>query len=1027
MGKKSFLQRVILLPILGLLFATFSSFTAITPVSAIPDENSENTSQTTNQTENQTTSDFLTNLIGPTSNTSNTNNNTNTPENSTNTNNSANNSNSTNAANDPNETSDTNTSEDSEKTEPNCFDVVGGLGWIICPVVSVVSTGVDALYGLINNFLAVEPITFNEQSSTFIVWSTARDIANVVFIILIILVVWSHLTGIGFDSYNIKKTLPRIIIAAILVNLSFIICSLAVDSSNIIGASIKNFFDSVANTIKTNSAAQVGDLSWASIIGQIIGTIGTAAGATAIAGAGIALSGGLTHFIWLIIPVVLGGIISLAIGLFTIALRHAVVALLVMISPLAFVSYLLPNTESWFKKWKDLLVQMLIFYPMFAALYGAANLAGWTFITNGVQNGSAIEVIVGMAVQVFPLIASFKLLQMSDTILGKVSSTLSGWSQPVQNAVKGFSSNQAAIAKAKYDASNLSRRYTGISRFSAGNLRSFAAKRQHELAENRKQAEERRESILRAYTYASQMNKSIEFDQNGRLTLSESTRKNGMNEAMSLALQNKEASLNLSGIQLENENALGQAGSYAANNGIKSAALQNISARQADNWLNYKTQTNAKRRNDLGDEQFYAKSVLEASKLDKDGKPVDKQAYENLIVRGGGAEALTNYAKGNLKNNATASVIANAYDLTEAERQNEMNRFTTYLNTQATSAVEDSIKSAIEANDVNNLIAGLDVLDIRGDDDLVEKYTRNYLNSGKLKLGTEDANNFAKNILMMKKAPSLRRLGKYINVETRRFTNGKRGTLSQIDENLANITYDEYVTGSREYIDANGKVQIYTPKYDIVSTLEGTSFKELERTAMQALIQAEYEVGGPGGVGIERVRQIDGKIMPQLVSAIPTFDSGSENLISVISYLTGMGIDENGKWSSKVRTDNPEDLRKDVDFREFAFRTRQYLSAFTANDLVSMKSDMFNAVKAVFAEEFLNNNPGKNAKADKAEIDEYVKTEFCKIFSKQSDIYSDYLTGETRNGTGVLDQLMRSEPSAYNGMKNPIREILGLS
>ena len=1005
MGKKNFLQRLIILPILGLLFATFSGLINPLPAYAEPETSSNNTfvenlvgpteeTQSTTQETDKEKSAFLENLTGPTEESS------------------------------SNEKSLKTTTEEEET--PDCYEVVGGLGWIICPVVSVISSGVDALYGIINNFLAIEPITFNENSSTYIVWAIARDIANIVFIILILVVIFSQVTGIGFDNYNIKKTLPRIIIAAILVNLSFLICSLAVDSSNIIGASVKGLFDSIANTVKQNSTELTGELSWAAIVGQIIGTIGTGAGAAAISGGAIALSGGLGHFIWLLIPVVVGAIISLAIGVFTIALRQAVVSLLVMLAPLAFVAYLLPNTEGWFKKWKDILIQMLIFFPMFAALYGASNLAGWTFITNGVHNGSVIEIIVGMAIQVFPLIMSFKLLQMSDTVLGKVNETLTKWSQPAQNALKNFSITQAATAKAKYDANNLSRKYTGINSINPARLRSFAARRQHEIEENRKQAEERRQSILSAYTYARQMNKQIEFDQNGRLTMSQDTKTNGMTEAMRLAMQNKEAGLNLSGLQLERDNALNQAGTYATNNNIQSTELRNIVSRQADNWLDYKTQTNAKRRNNLGDEQFYAQSILNASKRDEKGNLINPDAYKKLVVHGGGMEAITNYAAGNFNNNATASVIANAYDLTEAERQNEMKRFTTYLNTQATKSVEDSIDSAIKSNDVNNLIAGLETLDVRGDDDLVEEYVRKYLNTGQLKYGTEDANNFAKSIMMMKKVPEIRRLGKFINVETRRFTNGKRGELAKVDANLANVTYDEYVTGSLEYIDANGDKQIYTPKYDIVSTLEGTSHKELERTAMQALIQAEYEVGGPGGVGIKRIRQIDSKIMPQLVSAIPTFDSGSENLISVISYLTGMGIDKNGNWSSKVRTDNPEDLRKNVDFREFAYRTRQYLSAFTANDLVSMKSDMFAAVKAVFSEEYqMRKNNGEHLSV--ADVNEYIKTEFKKIFTKDSNIYSDYLTGETRNGSGVLDQLMRGDPSAYNGMKNPIRDILDLS
>ena len=55
-------------------------------------------------------------------------------------------------------------------------------------------------------------------------WNTFRDIANVIFVILLMVVIFSQLTGVGIDNYGIKKILPKLIIAAILINLSYLIC-----------------------------------------------------------------------------------------------------------------------------------------------------------------------------------------------------------------------------------------------------------------------------------------------------------------------------------------------------------------------------------------------------------------------------------------------------------------------------------------------------------------------------------------------------------------------------------------------------------------------------------------------------------------------------------------------------------------------------------------------------------------------------------------------------------------------------------
>ena len=977
MGKRSFLQRLIILPILGLLFATFSNFINPLPAYAEPETPSnnsfvenlvgptDNNQEATQKTEEKPTerSAFVENLIGPTDESA--------------------------------SQDDKNKSED-ENAEPNCYDVVGSLGWIICPVTSVISTGVDTLYGIINNFLAIEPITFNENSSTYIVWAIARDIANIVFIILILVVIFSQITGVGFDSYNIKKTLPRIIIAAILVNLSFLICSLAVDSSNIIGASIKGLFDSITETVKQNNANLVGELSWQAIVGQIVGTIGTGAGATVIAGSAIALSGGLGHFIWLLIPVVLGAIISLAIGVFTIALRQAVVSLLVMLAPLAFVAYLLPNTESWFKKWKDTLIQMLIFFPMFAALYGASNLAGWTFITNGVQNSSAIEIIVGMAIQVFPLIMSFKLLKMSDTILGKVNETLTNWSQPAQNAIKNFSATQAATAKAKYDANNLSRKYTGISKLSAGNLRSFAAKRQHEMETNRKYAESRRQSILEAYNAAREVNKTIDFDKNGRMIFSKDTNTKGMNSAMEYALRAKEAELNLAHLNLEHDNMLSQPNDHLIKaEGIKSAELEKIIARNADNFTDLKTQTNAKRRNDLSDEQFYASEVLRASKLSH-----DSEDYQRLIVKGGGANALNTTNKA-IQNSALTSVISNAYDITEAEREADIKRLSTFFNTQPTENVEAELKNAMKNNDVNSIIAGLNTLDARGDGDKVAKYVREFMDTGQLKLATEYANNLAKTMLFYGENPLIKGLGKFINVETLAYTEGRR----QNDT----ITFKEFVTGTADFddlnLDANGNPKAYVPKYDIISTTSGKDFTKANRTTMKAYMEAMEAYRDDPTVNNammeQRILELDDKIRPQLVSSIPTYNSGSEEIMAAVKYLTGYAV-KDGKlqFNGKVEGADGQDIQLSKEF--FRKRTTKYLKAFTPSDLIKMKSDVLAAVTELFTEV---NNGDKDA----------AKAEFQAIFANAED-----------GGNDALSTLLAGDLSVIGGMKANLRNLLDL-
>lgn len=324
--------------------------------------------------------------------------------------------------------------------QTSCFDQVGEISWLVCPTSGFVANIVDTLYDAIEDFLVIKPLTTDSGSPIRIIWEYARNLSNIVFVIFILVIVYSQVTGLGLSNYGIKRTLPRIIIAALLVNLSFFICSLAIDVSNVLGASIHGLYTSVADTVIAN------------------GTINPAAHFsvselfTAIAGG--AVIAGLTimspigpQLIFMLIPVLLGILISVAIGLFTISLRQAVISLLVMIAPLAFVSYLMPNTEKWFDKWKNIFSQMIIFYPMFALLFWSSRLAGWALITSA---SSWLGVILGVAVQIAPLFLALSLMKMSGTILGAVSNKLGQWGSRATGGIRGWSESMRENRRQRY-------------------------------------------------------------------------------------------------------------------------------------------------------------------------------------------------------------------------------------------------------------------------------------------------------------------------------------------------------------------------------------------------------------------------------------------------------------------------------------------------------------------------------------------------------------------------------------------------
>jgi hypothetical protein len=77
-----------------------------------------------------------------------------------------------------------------------------------------------------------------------------------------------------------------------------------------------------------------------------------------------------------IIVVIVGGtaaLLALFLIFACIALRSLVLTALIIISPIAFVLYLLPNTAKWFKKWMNEFTRMLFVFPMIAGVWGLAK------------------------------------------------------------------------------------------------------------------------------------------------------------------------------------------------------------------------------------------------------------------------------------------------------------------------------------------------------------------------------------------------------------------------------------------------------------------------------------------------------------------------------------------------------------------------------------------------------------------------------------------------------------------------------
>lgn len=319
---------------------------------------------------------------------------------------------------------------------------VEGIGWILCPVANALAGITDALFTGVTAFMKVAPLGFNSDDPLYRAWSVMRSIANIAFVVVFLIIIFSQLTSMGVSNYGVKKLLPRLIVGAILVNLSYYICAVAVDASNILGLGIQAIFDEI--TKQTANTGVIGN-NWGSITTSVLAGSGALVGTALVATAITSMS--VWAMLAALLPLLVGALFALIIAFLVLLARQALIIMLIVLSPLAFVAYLLPNTEDLFKKWQKLFTSLLVLFPMLSIVFGGSMLA--SVILRESSNASlaagtgnqfiAFCLYVGsFAVQAIPFFITPLLINLSQGVLGKFAGLVNNRNKgPIDRLRKG--------------------------------------------------------------------------------------------------------------------------------------------------------------------------------------------------------------------------------------------------------------------------------------------------------------------------------------------------------------------------------------------------------------------------------------------------------------------------------------------------------------------------------------------------------------------------------------------------------------
>lgn len=943
-------------------------------------------------------------------------------------------------------TTTTTTTKPASGSGESCEDSLGALGWLVCPTTGKIAEATDWLYDKLESILIINPVEAQDGSPIYEIWKYVKGVTNVVFIILFLIVIYSQITGVGISNYGIKKILPKMIVVAILVNLSFIICSLAVDASNIVGNGLRGIFTSIEeSTLSSVDFEAMSSMSTLSIYDALQD------------GAAIAIAGGVIAFetgsIWMLIPLVLGAIVSVASGLITIALRQAVVALLIMISPLAIVAYMLPNTEQWFKKWRQLLTKMLVFYPMFSLLFGASNLAGWAIISSA-KDGFFL--LVGIAVQIFPLFFSWKLMKMSGTFLEGINARIKGWAARPLAANRAWADSHRELTRQRNLAS--SRAYTPSLR-----LMQYLSNRK--IAREEETAEHATTTKLRGQAYAAMRN----YKRDG-ITPSHEGEEAYEMQARNMRYQQQilrhKNNMNKGLGQLEGiKNAAQKArlGELDEQNVTAADTLKMEQARGA--MIEYE---NAKGFYNRINNAIDAHEDLKAIKANNDKYQLHGVLNDRRNIAR--YETMKSIMEGKELN--TSFIGADAAHAFNAQTQIVRGKFKDYFDYTAPTQdvynrLSELTKQATSSSYIDPIIAGLRTLNMRGDTDLVRQQLANVLENEKVELGTYASQSLANFLMFDVKGndPFLRRFGKYINLETARMYNEP----DKLEDRRTrkDISLYEYVNGEYIDYDSDGNI-IYnadgTPKFKKAKRgaailLKGTSFKDMERTAIADMDQAirEYSVdideNGNKVFNYDKFKknqaEIWDAIMPNIIGDQFSFLSGSEQIVALGKGLSGVNVqkhcfDWEGIFGKELASKLTPEQKKDyIDFLNK--RVKIFLGGQVPTQIAKTKTDILESVRNQYAlkdavdndPEFLNDISNPDYKMSNDDYKQFeqehmdnIKKEFVGSFKEDAlkgfvKMHHKGYQGEAKDGLIQLldpDELYRQYfPNGENNTQNQQR------
>jgi len=271
-----------------------------------------------------------------------------------------------------------------------------------------------------------------------------------------------------FDAYTVKKVLPRLVIAAILIQLSWPIFTFMIQAVNQVAWGVEGIMYA---PFGGRDAVDIGDA-----VGRL--TEGGSTSVTTVVGGGAlagVLYGGLVLGPAGLFALFITVLIALFIVFVVLAMRQAVLVGLLVLAPLALVAWILPGTEKFWKIWWESFSKLLLMYPLILLLIASGRIFALIAAESFKTNGSTPESF-GVAIVILIFFAPFflipKTFQLAGSAFANIAGIANNRSRGAFDRLKNYRQQQSAQRVQKMQSGTLyserNRLARGFNRTSAG-------------------------------------------------------------------------------------------------------------------------------------------------------------------------------------------------------------------------------------------------------------------------------------------------------------------------------------------------------------------------------------------------------------------------------------------------------------------------------------------------------------------------------------------------------------------------------